>query len=53
MTGKVLTATANAGYQLSKRQNLSIIFNYLKSDTGVQTEKFNEFRGNIGYGISF
>lgn len=52
-TGKVLTATANAAYQLAKKQNISISLNYLKSDTGVQAEKFNEFRGNIGYGISF
>ncbi|WAC13136.1 hypothetical protein [Dyadobacter pollutisoli] len=53
VTGKVLTATLNAGYQLAKRQNISINLSYLKSDTGVQAEKFNEFRGNIGYGISF
>ena len=53
VTGKVLTATANAGYQLAKKQNINISLNYLKSDTGIQAEKFNEFRGNIGYGISF
>ncbi|CAG4988358.1 hypothetical protein DYBT9275_00064 [Dyadobacter sp. CECT 9275] len=53
VTGKVLTATANAGYQLAKKQTVSINLNYLKSDTGVQSEKFNEFRGNISYGISF
>ncbi|SDH46254.1 hypothetical protein SAMN04487996_13831 [Dyadobacter soli] len=52
-TGKVMTASANAGYQLAKRQNLNIMFNYLNSNTGIQTEKFNELRGNIGYGISF
>jgi hypothetical protein len=53
VTGKVLTASANAGYQLAKRQSLSLMLNYLNSDTGIQSEKFNEFRGNIGYGISF
>ncbi|MCF2500110.1 hypothetical protein [Dyadobacter chenhuakuii] len=52
-TGKVLTASLNAGYQLAKRQSLNIMFNYLNSNTGIQTEKFNELRGNIGYGISF
>ncbi|WP_439558607.1 hypothetical protein [Dyadobacter sp.] len=52
-TGKVLTASANAGYQLARKQSLSLMFNYLNSNTGIQTEKFNEFRGNIGYGISF
>ncbi|GGM96049.1 hypothetical protein GCM10010967_31970 [Dyadobacter beijingensis] len=53
ITGKVLTATATAGYQLAKKQTISINLNYLNSDTGVEAEKFNEFRGNIGYGISF
>ncbi|MBE9463993.1 hypothetical protein IEE83_19080 [Dyadobacter sp. UP-52] len=52
-TGKVLTASTNAGYQLAKRQSLSLMLNYLNSNTGQQSEKFNEFRGNIGYGISF
>ncbi len=53
VTGKVLNASANAGYQLGKKQSLSLMLNYLNSDTGVQSEKFNELRGNIGYGISF
>lgn len=53
ITGKILTASVTAGYQLAKKQTISIALNYLKSDTGVQTEKFNEFRGNISYGISF
>lgn len=52
-TGKVMTISANAGYQLSKKQSLSLMLNYLNSNTGLQSEKFNEFRGNIGYGISF
>ncbi|TDE10581.1 hypothetical protein E0F88_28190 [Dyadobacter psychrotolerans] len=53
VTGKLLTASANAGYQLSKRQSLNLMLNYLNSNTGIEAEKFNEFRGNIGYGISF
>lgn len=52
-TGKVMTISANAGYQLSKKQSISLMLNYLNSNTGLQSEKFNEFRGNIGYGISF
>ena len=52
-TGKVMTISANAGYQLSKKQSISLMLNYLNSNTGIQSEKFNEFRGNIGYGISF
>jgi hypothetical protein len=53
VTGKIMTASANAGYQIAKKQSLSLSLNYLNSNTGVQTEKFNEFRGSLGYGISF
>jgi hypothetical protein len=52
-TGKVLTASLSAGYQVAKRQSLSLSANYLNSNTGIQTQSFNELRGNIGYGISF
>ena len=53
VTGKVLTGTFQAGYQVTKKQTLSFSLNYLDSYTGVQAEKFNELRVNAGYGISF
>lgn len=53
VTGKVLTISVNGGYQVAKRQTISLSVNYLNSDTGIQTQAFNEIRGNIGYGISF
>ena len=53
VTGKVLTASVNGGYQVAKRQTLNVSLNYLNSDTGVQDQSFNELRGNLGYGISF
>lgn len=53
ITGKVLTASANAGYRIGKKQNINFSFNYLRSDTGQESEKFNEFRGNLSYGITF
>lgn len=53
ITGKVINASANAGYQIAKRQSLSLNVAYLNSNTGLATQTFNEFRGTIGYGISF
>lgn len=53
ITGKILTASATAGLQIGKKQSISLSLNYLNSNTGLATEKFNEFRGNIGYGITF
>lgn len=53
VTGKILTASAQAGYQVAKKQSVSLSLNYLQSNTGQVAEKFNEFRGNIGYGITF
>ncbi len=53
ITGKVMTTTFQAGYQMTKRQSLSFSLNYLNSDTGIRAEKFNELRANVGYGISF
>ena len=52
-TGKVLTISANGGYQVAKRQTLNVSLNYLNSNTGIETQTFNELRGNLGYGISF
>jgi hypothetical protein len=49
----VINASANAGYQIAKRQSLSLNVAYLNSNTGLATQTFNEFRGTIGYGISF
>jgi len=51
--GQVINASANAGYQLGKRQNLSLQLAYLNSETGLATERFNELRGTVGYGVSF
>lgn len=53
VTGKVLTFSVNGGYQVAKRQSISLSLNYLNANTGIQTQTFNELRGNIGYGISF
>ncbi|GAB3966064.1 hypothetical protein GCM10028806_05980 [Spirosoma terrae] len=53
ITGKVLTVSANGGYQIAKRQTINVSFNYLNSNTGIQEQTFNELRGNLGYGISF
>jgi hypothetical protein len=53
VTGKVITVSANANYPLAKRQTLGLLFNYLNSNTGISNEAFNEFRGNLTYGISF
>jgi len=53
VTGKVLTASVNGSYQIAKRQTVNASLNYLNSNTGIQTQTFNELRGNLGYGISF
>lgn len=53
ITGKVMTVSANGGYQVAKRQTLNVSLNYLNSNTGIQEQTFNELRGNLGYGISF
>ncbi|GAB3563419.1 hypothetical protein GCM10027578_07050 [Spirosoma luteolum] len=53
LTGKVLTISASAGYQVAKRQTLSLSANYLNSNTGIQAQLFNELRANLGYGLSF
>ncbi|MCA0228965.1 MAG: hypothetical protein LCH91_00785 [Bacteroidetes bacterium] len=51
--GQVINGSANASYQLGKRQSLSLQLGYLNSNTGQPDQKFNELRGSIGYGISF
>ncbi len=51
--GQVINGSANASYQLGKRQNISLQLGYLNSNTGQPDQKFNELRGSIGYGISF
>ena len=53
VTGRVLNGSLNAGYQVTKRQSLSLSLLYLNSNTGIATQTFNEFRGNLGYGITF
>lgn len=53
MNGQIINASANAGYQLGKRQNLSLQLVYLNSNTGVAEQRYNELRGTFGYGISF
>lgn len=53
VTGKVLTASLTGNYQLAKRQTLNATLYYLNTDTGIQAQRFNELRGNLGYGISF
>lgn len=53
ITGKVMTASANAGYQIGKKQSITLSLNYLNSNTGQASEKFDEFRGSFGYGITF
>ena len=53
ITGKVINASANAGYQIAKRQTVSLSLLYLNANTGIATQTFNEFRGNLGYGITF
>ena len=51
--GQVINGSANASYQLGKRQSLSLQLGYLNSNTGQPDQKFNELRGSLGYGISF
>ncbi|WP_461068773.1 hypothetical protein [Spirosoma horti] len=53
ITGKVMTVSVSGGYQVAKRQTLTVSLNYLNSNTGIQEQTFNELRGNLGYGISF
>lgn len=53
VTGKMLTASLSGTYQVAKRQMLSATLYYLNTDTGIAAQKFNELRGNLGYGISF
>ncbi|MBO0929422.1 hypothetical protein [Fibrella aquatilis] len=53
VTGRVLTASLTGNYQLAKRQTLNASLYYLNTDTGITAQKFNELRGNLGYGISF
>jgi hypothetical protein len=53
VTGKVLTASLTGNYQLGKRQMLNASLYYLNTNTGIQSQRFNELRGNLGYGISF
>lgn len=53
LSGQIINASANAGYQLGKRQNLSLILLYLNANTGVAEQRYNEFRGTLGYGITF
>ncbi|GAB3249360.1 hypothetical protein GCM10027347_06400 [Larkinella harenae] len=53
LTGQIINASANAGYQLGKRQNLSLQLLYLNSNTGLAEQRYNEFRGTLGYGITF
>lgn len=53
VTGKVLTASLTGNYQLAKRQTLNATLYYLNTDTGIATQRFNELRGNLSYGISF
>ncbi|MBO0952971.1 hypothetical protein [Fibrella forsythiae] len=53
VTGKVLTASLSGTYQVAKRQTLNATLYYLNTDTGIQAQRFNELRGNLGYGISF
>ncbi|QIP12719.1 hypothetical protein G8759_08815 [Spirosoma aureum] len=53
VNGQVINASANAGYQIAKRQNLNLQLLYLKSNTGVAEQRYNELRGTLGYGISF
>ncbi|KAA9354053.1 hypothetical protein [Larkinella humicola] len=53
MQGQIINASANVGYQLGKRQNLTFQMAYLNSNTGVAEQRYNELRGTLGYGISF
>ncbi|GAA4441939.1 hypothetical protein GCM10023091_27890 [Ravibacter arvi] len=53
MTGKVMTASFQYGYRFTSRQQISFSFHHLISNTGIISEKFNETRANLGYGISF
>lgn len=53
LNGQVINASANAGYQIAKRQNLNLQLLYLNSNTGVAEQRYNELRGTLGYGISF
>ncbi|GAB3912391.1 hypothetical protein GCM10028803_55590 [Larkinella knui] len=53
MQGQIINASANAGYQLGKRQNLTFQMAYLNSNTGVAEQRYNELRGTLGYGITF
>ena len=53
LNGQIINVSANAGYQLAKRQNVSMQLLYLNSNTGIAEQRYNELRGTFGYGISF
>ncbi|RRB04902.1 hypothetical protein [Larkinella rosea] len=53
LNGQIINASANAGYQLGKRQNFSLQLLYLNANTGLAEQRYNEFRGTLGYGITF
>ena len=48
-----MTGSANVNYTFIPKHSLSLLFNYLNSDTGNPAQAFNEMRGTVGYGISF
>ena len=53
VTGTIINASVNGGYQVAKRQTVSLNLGYLNSNTGLAEQRFNELRGNLGYGITF
>lgn len=53
VNGKVLNGSLSLGYQLTPKQGLNLQGAYLNSDTGQAEQRFNEWRGTLGYTINF
>ncbi len=53
LNGQLINASASVGYQVAKRQNLTLQLAYLNANTGVVEQRYNELRGTFGYGITF
>jgi hypothetical protein len=49
--GTLINSRINASYRLSNRQSLNVSFSIV--NRSIQSNKFTEMRGNVGYRISF
>lgn len=53
LRGKVINAALTVGYLLAPRHRVSLLGNYLNSDTGLAEQRFHEWRGAVGYTLTF